>query len=111
MATAMRPDAHKHGYQRNPLSLSTPPKNRTTESKLRTSEPSCHDGPAWCCTGALSPCICRQPPGERDGLQLSAAWTEGSSLYAESRPDLVSLVSLVRTFLQRAPTRERTVLP
>ena len=40
-------------------------KNRTTVGvRTHTSAPSYHDGPAWPCTGALYPCICRQPPGE-----------------------------------------------
>jgi hypothetical protein len=28
-------------------------------SKIHTPSPSCHDGSAWPCTGALCPCICR----------------------------------------------------
>jgi hypothetical protein len=43
----------------------TRPKNRTNvEVSIHTSAPSCHDGPAWPCTGALYPCICREPPGK-----------------------------------------------
>jgi hypothetical protein len=43
--------------------------NRTTVgASIHTSAPSCHDGPAWSCTGALYPCICRQPPEKRQCL-------------------------------------------
>jgi hypothetical protein len=57
------------GYQRNLLPLSTRPKNRTTVGvSIHLSGPSCHDGPAWPCTGALCPCICRQPPGKHQRL-------------------------------------------
>lgn len=57
------------GYQKNLLPLSTRPKNRTTvEVSIHTSAPSCHDGPAWPCTGAFYPCICRQPPEKHQRL-------------------------------------------
>ncbi len=45
------------------LNLSTLLKNRATvRLSTHRSGPSCHDGPVWPCTGALCPCICRQPP-------------------------------------------------
>jgi len=49
------------GYQINLLPLSTRPQSRTTVGvDIHISAPSWHDGPAWRCTGALCPCICRQ---------------------------------------------------
>ena len=56
-------------YQINVLLLSTRPKNRTTVGvSIHMSVPSCHDGAAWPCAGALRLCICRQPPGKRHRL-------------------------------------------
>ena len=70
--TSLRDDQETercNGYQRNLLNLSTRPKNRTTVGlSIHMSAPSCHDGPAWPCTGALCPCICRQPPGNHQRL-------------------------------------------
>jgi hypothetical protein len=53
----------------SPHPLWTRPKNHTSvEVRIHTSAPSCHDGAAWPCTGALYPCICRQPPGKQQRL-------------------------------------------
>jgi len=60
------------GYQKNLFLRSTRPKSRTTvEVEIHTSAPSCHDGLAWPCTGALYPCICRQPAEKHQRLR---AW-------------------------------------
>src|ERR1700742_1219742 len=51
------PRSNGTGYQINLLPLSTRPENRTNvELRIHLSAPSCHDGPAWPCTGALCPC-------------------------------------------------------
>jgi hypothetical protein len=48
---------------------STRRKNHTNVgASIHMSAPFCHDGPAWPCTGALDPCICRQPPGMHQRL-------------------------------------------
>ena len=50
-------------------SVSTRRKNHTNVgASIHMSAPFCHDGPAWPCTGALDPCICRQPPGMHQRL-------------------------------------------
>jgi hypothetical protein len=44
-------------------------KNHTTVGLgIHTSGPLYHDSPAWPCTGARYPCICRQPPGKASAL-------------------------------------------
>jgi hypothetical protein len=61
----MMKSEHCFAYQINLLPLSTQPQNRTTVGvSIHISAPSCRDGPAWLCTGAPRPCICRQPPGK-----------------------------------------------
>ena len=60
------------GYQRKAFTLSTRCENRTNvivrhsryTTKIQTPGWSCHDCPAWPRTGGLSPCMCRQPPGD-----------------------------------------------
>jgi hypothetical protein len=53
------------GYQnKSSFALDAAPKPYYLGVSIHMSAPSCLDGPAWPCTGALCPCICRQPPGK-----------------------------------------------